>query len=227
MKKVVISLGGSIIVPDKVRYDFLKKFCRIIKKQKNTKFVIVTGGGQIARDYISAVKKANLDVRSQNLVGIMATRLNAMLVATFLGMKNWYILHTVKSIMQRLKKQRIVVCGGILPGTASDGTAVQIAVDIKADVFINITNVKGLFTKHPKLKGAKFIPETDHKYLYDRAMELKYKPGQHFVVDQKAAKIAYEHKVPIAILKGLDNLEKCLNNKKFTGTIVTSKEKGK
>ncbi|MBW3013536.1 UMP kinase [Candidatus Woesearchaeota archaeon] len=221
MKKVVISLGGSIIVPDKVHYQFLKDFCKIIKKQKNTKFVIVTGGGQIARNYIEAVKKAGKDTLSQNLVGIMATRLNAMLVATFLDIKNWYILHTVKSIMQRLERQRIVVCGGILPGTTSDGTAIQIAVSIKADMFINITNVKGLYTKHPKLKGAKFIPKATHKYLYDRAMEIKYKPGQHFVIDQKAARIAYEHKVPIVIIKGLANLEKCLNNKKYTGTVIS------
>jgi uridylate kinase len=221
MKKVVISLGGSIIVPDEVNHAYLKKFCSIIQKQKDTKFIIVTGGGKIARNYISAVQKGGLDRRSQNLVGIMATRLNAMLVATFLGMKNWYILHTVKGVIDRLKRQRIVVCGGILPGTTSDGTALQLAVSAKADMFINITNVKGLFTKHPKLKGAEFIPKISHKDMYKRAMQMKYKPGQHFVIDQKAAKIAYKHKVPVVILKGLDNLERCLKGKSFTGTIVT------
>lgn len=220
MRKVVISLGGSVIVPDKVDHAYLKKFCTLIKRQKNTRFVIVTGGGKIARDYISAVQKAGLDRRSQNLVGIMATRLNAMLVATFLGIKNWYILHTVTRIVDRLKRQRIVVCGGVLPGTTSDGTAVQIAVAAKADLFINITNVKGLFTKHPKLKGAEFIPWISHDQLYERARKMGYRPGQHFVIDQKAAKVAYEHKVPMVILKGLANLEKCLKGKHFTGTIV-------
>ncbi len=220
MKKVVISLGGSIIVPDKVRYKYLKKFCSVIKKHKNTKFVIVTGGGRIARNYISAMQKAGLDRRSQNLVGIMATRLNAMLVATFLGIKDWYILYTVKSIVKRLKQQRIVICGGILPGRTSDGTAVQLAVSIKADMFINVTNVKGLFTKHPKLKGAKFIPKISHKDMLKRALQIKYKPGQHFVIDQVAAKIAHKHKLPIVILKGPENLEKCLKGKSFTGTVV-------
>ena len=58
MKKelVVISLGGSLIVPEKVDVKFLKEFKKIIlKNTKKHKFVIVCGGGSIARKYIQAL----------------------------------------------------------------------------------------------------------------------------------------------------------------------------
>lgn len=47
MKKiVVISVGGSIIVPGEVDYDFLKKFKTTIRKlSRKYKVVICTGGG--------------------------------------------------------------------------------------------------------------------------------------------------------------------------------------
>ena len=33
-KVVVISLGGSLIVPNKINYEFLKKFRKVLKKIK-------------------------------------------------------------------------------------------------------------------------------------------------------------------------------------------------
>jgi uridylate kinase len=48
MKKevIVVSLGGSIIIPDKVNTEFLKEFKKVIlSNEKNYKFVIVCGGG--------------------------------------------------------------------------------------------------------------------------------------------------------------------------------------
>ena len=43
---IVISLGGSIIVPNKVDYKFLSEFKKLILMySKKNKIVIVTGGG--------------------------------------------------------------------------------------------------------------------------------------------------------------------------------------
>ena len=47
MKKkiIVLSLGGSLIIPDKIDIEFLKKFKKIIlKKEKNYKFNKMTFG---------------------------------------------------------------------------------------------------------------------------------------------------------------------------------------
>jgi uridylate kinase len=46
-KLFVLSLGGSIIIPDDIDTKFLKQFRAAILKQikKGNRFVIVTGGG--------------------------------------------------------------------------------------------------------------------------------------------------------------------------------------
>ena len=82
--KIVISLGGSLINPGKVDYDFLKQFKKVISKL-NHKFIIVTGGGKIAREYIEALRKEKLNEKILSLMGIKTTKLNAMLVSNFLN----------------------------------------------------------------------------------------------------------------------------------------------
>jgi len=50
---IVMSLGGSIIIPNNVDYKFLFNFEKFIKRlAQKEKIVIVTGGGNTARKYI-------------------------------------------------------------------------------------------------------------------------------------------------------------------------------
>jgi len=47
---MVLSLGGSLIIPDNININYLKKFKKtILKNTKRYKFIIVCGGGNIAR----------------------------------------------------------------------------------------------------------------------------------------------------------------------------------
>ena len=60
MKKVVISLGGSVIVPDKVDYRYLKKFTSFIRRySRKNKIVVVTGGGSTCRRYFAPLEHKN------------------------------------------------------------------------------------------------------------------------------------------------------------------------
>ena len=103
----------------------------------------------------------------------------------------------------------------------SDGTAANIAREIKADYFINITNVSGLYDKDPrKNKNAKFISRINFNDFLKIVMKIKYKPGQHFVLDQTAAEIITKYKIKTVILKDVNNLEGFLREKKFIGTVI-------
>ena len=55
---IIISLGGSLIVPEEIDIEFLKSFKSLILEQvaKGKKFVIITGGGKINRKYNEAAK---------------------------------------------------------------------------------------------------------------------------------------------------------------------------
>ena len=82
-KTAVISLGGSIIVPDQVDGSFLKKFREIIVSLQGERFVIICGGGRVCRNYQNAARElAAVSNEDLDWIGIAATRLNAELVRT-------------------------------------------------------------------------------------------------------------------------------------------------
>lgn len=224
MKKVIVlSLGGSIIIPNEVDALFLENFRKVINKNlKKYKFVVVIGGGSLARRYIAALK--NRSAKVQSTAGIAATRSNAKLVSVFFDQDpKLNIPHTLKEVKNLIKKQDLVICGalGFKPKQTTDSTACEIAAALKTD-FINLTNVSGLYDKNPhKHKNAKLIPKITWKDFYSIVSRLAYKPGQHFPLDQTSAKIIMENKIKAYIIGlNLENFNNLLNNKKFVGTTI-------
>lgn len=220
MKKIVISVGGSLINPGKLNLSFLRELKKVIKSiQHKYKIVLVTGGGYIAREYMQPFSKE----REKDILGIQSTKLHATLLSHYLGhhrpvAKDW------QELKKRIKHENLFICGGDMGniGMTSDGTSAEIAKLIKADLFINMTNVSGLYTKDPhKYKDAKLIPKISHKdfkLLIDTHNE---KPGQHFVLDKHAAKIVYKERISVAIIKGTKELNNILQERKFKGTLIS------
>lgn len=228
MKRVIVfSLGGSLIVQDEVDVSYLQKLKQVLTKnakKHNCKFILVCGGGKTARTYINALKKSGSSEQLQSYIGISITRTNARLLSYFFNQDPDYgVPHTHETLKKYLEKEDIVFCGALeyKPHQTSDSTAAQLAEHFKT-IFINLTNVSGLYTKNPlEHKDAKFIPKISWKDLYTRTHKMKYSPGQHFVIDQRATEIIMKHKVKTYILgKDLKQLDNLLNNKPFRGTTV-------
>ena len=227
MKKrlIVLSLGGSLIIPNDVDSTYLNNFKKVIQKNtKKYKFIVVCGGGSIARKYISALKKAKINEKLQSFAGIGTTRINARFMNYFFNLDPAQgIPHTMKILKKDTKKRDVIFCGALeyKPHQTSDSTAAGIASRFKT-TFINLTNVPGLYNKNPKkFKDAKFISKISWKEFFKLANKTKFKPGQHFVLDQTAAGIIMKHKIPTYILgKNLKQLDNLLKNKKFRGTTI-------
>ena len=227
MKKrvVVLSLGGSLIIPDDVDLAFLQKFKKVIlRNRKKYKFIIVCGGGSIARKYISALRKAGLNEEFQSFSGISATRMNARFMNYLFGINpELGIPHTTETLKKYVKKQDIIFCGALeyKPRQTSDSTAAELARDFRA-VFINLTNVPGLYNKNPlEHKDAKLILRISWWEFCRMVNKNKYEPGQHFILDQTAAGIIMKAQIPTYILgKDLKQLEAVLQDKDFRGTLI-------
>jgi len=224
-KVIVLSLGGSLIIPDQVDIKYLKEFKKtILKNTKKYKFIIVCGGGSVARKYISALRNAGLNEEFQSYSGIGATRMNARFMNYFFKINpEQGIPHTKKTLKRYLKKQDIIFCGALeyKPNQTSDSTSAQLAKSYKT-IFINLTDVKGLHDKNPKkYRDAKFIKKISWKDFDKKANESKYQPGQHFVLDQTASKIILEEKIPTYIIgQDMKQLDNILKNKDFKGTLI-------
>jgi len=228
MKKVIVlSLGGSLIVPEKIDVKFLESFRKtILKHTRKYKFVIVCGGGSVARTYITGLKNQPIKKKTylQSMLGISATRTNARFMTYFFGKdSNQGIPHDMQSVRNLLAKHDVVFCGALRYETkqTSDSTAAKLARLFKSH-FINLTNINGLYDKNPKTsKSAKFIPEISHKDFLKMANKLTFHPGQHFVLDQTAASIIKKYNIRTYIVgSDMKNLDKLLSNKHFVGTII-------
>ncbi len=224
MQIEVLSVGGSVIAPDTIDVKFLEKLKKLITSFHDRKFVIVAGGGKIARLYIEALRKDNLSKRVLSNAGIAITRINATFLAEFFTKKPQYPPPTtLKEIKNLLKKHSIVFCGSLRyeDNNTSDGTAAEIARHFRTR-FINITNVKGLYTKDPKrFKDAQFIPRMSFDDFERMAKKISYAPGQHFVLDQHASSVIKKGNIPTYIIgKDMNNLAAVLKGKKWTGTLI-------
>jgi uridylate kinase len=225
-KTIVLSLGGSLIVPEKINPKWLEDFKKIIlKNTKKWKFAIVCGGGFVAREYISILSFDHKNQKEQSLAGIMATRMNArIMMQIFDKNTNKTLPMNMSDVKNLLEKENIVFCGALryAPNQTSDSTSAKLASFLKTD-FVNLTNVDGLYSENPKNKNAKFISKISWKDFETMANKIKYHPGQHFVLDQKAAKLIKKEKIKTYILgKNLRNLDSLLNSKKFVGTSIES-----
>jgi len=224
MKTYILSVGGSAIVPGKIDISFLKQLKKTVSKlSKKNKLVIVCGGGKPARDYIKAAKHFGVSDYFSSLAGVRATKLNATLVSLIIH-ENVLMPDSLKEVKQELRKRNVVVIGalGFHPKMTSDATAAQVSNYLKAEMFINVTDVDGLFDKNPKThKDAKFIPKISFDDFWKIVSKIKFKAGQHFVLDQSGAKIIKKHKIKTVILKGMDNLEAVIQGRKFKGTVIS------
>ena len=224
---VVISLGGSIIVPDKINFKILQDFKKVLlKNSRKYKFIVVCGGGKTARNYIQGLEQEELTKKQylQSLIGIATTRLNARFMTYFFDKEAYEgVPNNMKEIKALLRVNDIVFCGALRyeANQTSDGNATKLARFFNTD-FINLTNVAGLFDKDPKkFKNAKFIPEISHKEFFKMLSKLKFQPGQHFILDQTAAKTINKYKIQTFLLgSDMNQLDNLLNNKHFVGSVI-------
>src|SRR3989344_740036 len=140
-KVVVLSLGGSQIIPDDVNSVYLNKFKKVLlKNSKKYKFIVVCGGGSLARKYIKAIQQEKQNEKFQSLAGISATRTNARFMNYFFGIDPIHgIPHTMKTVKKYIKNREIIFCGALeyKSNQTSDSTSAQIAKHFKT-IFINI-----------------------------------------------------------------------------------------
>lgn len=228
MKKelIVISLGGSLIVPKTgIDTKFLKKFKRLIESAvKNYRFILVCGGGRTAREYQAGLKGA-IKAKQNELdwLGIEATKLNANLMRIIFGK-----LAHPKIITNPTKKvnfkEKVLIGAGWKPGWSTDYDAVLLAKLYGAKKVVNLTNVDYLYDKNPSVyKNAKKIKEIDW-VGFRKIVGNKWDPGANLPFDPIASREAQKLKLELILANGkkLENLKKIIKGDKFVGSIIKS-----
>jgi len=230
MKKdiTIISAGGSLIVPDNdVDVRFLRSFKKVIEKEikKGKKFIIVCGGGSVARAYqkalkgIKGIKKEDID-----WIGIESTFLNASLMKFVFGKKACSEIIKNPSEKKPFKKN-ILISGGWKPGRSTDYVAVVLAEKYGAKKVLNLTNIGFVYDNNPeKFKTAKPIKKISWRD-FKKLLPSEWEPGLNSPFDPIASRKAEKLGLEVAVIGGkrMKQIENYLEGKSFVGTIIEKK----
>ena len=225
-KRIVIKLSGQIFGMDNVK--MLKDYARfLVKISKVCQPVIVAGGGHIARRYINYARSSGADESSLDELGIDISRLNAKLL--IYALKHRAYPHpptTLQEIRNAVDSGAIVVTGGLHPGHSTNGTAALIAEKIKASVFLNATDVAGVYDLDPnKYKGAKMYRRIELKKLRNMLVRKESIAGGYDLMDILTLKIIERSKIKTRILKAdIKTLEKAIKGGSVGTEIIFPKK---
>jgi len=224
----VVSVGGSLFFGKKANTSLIAKLSETISnlQREGYKFVLVAGGGELAREYVAAAKNLGATNFEQDMVGIQVTRLNAKLLAKSIENAHDEVLTKVEDSKKILDAGKIPVFGGLLPLLTTDSVGALIAEYLNA-TFVNLTNVDGIYSMDPKKNSrATFFPEINYTKLMSLMKLAGSKPGQNLVLDLPCCLILRRSNLKAIVVNGedLSNFEAAIKGEEFQGTVVTPEE---
>lgn len=221
---VIVSLGGSLVVPDNIDIAFIRNFRELISSEVEAgkRFVITVGGGKVCRRYQAAASELGVaNQETLDWIGIRALSLNAELIRAIFG-ESAHQKVIVEPSELRTASKPIVIFGAKAPGHSTDFDAVEAAREAGAHEVVNLSNIDYVYDKDPKqFSDAKKIEKTSWK-MFRAILPREWTPGVNAPFDPIAAKRAEELGLEVAIMNGsnLENLKNYLDGKAFIGTVI-------
>lgn len=212
--KIVITVGGSIIIKDNDHEKF-KAYAKVLKDMNTeNQLFIVVGGGKPARDYIGIARGLEASEAACDDIGIDVTRLNAKLLIMALG-KDVYpkVAKNFHEALEFSISGKIVVMGGTEPAHSTDAVGSILAEFVGADLMINATSVDGLYDKDPnKFEDAKKFDEITPSKMLTILSSKENKAGTYEFLDMTAIQIIKRSNIKTLIVNGEnpENLQKAV-----------------
>ena len=226
MKRIVISLGGSVLVPS-LEKNHIREYATILRRlgEELRVFVVVGGGGE-ARRYIGVARKLGIDEATADELGIQVTRMNALLLAGALGeAADPNIAESYRDAARFGESGKIVVMGGVIPGQTTDAVAALLAEKVRAGLVINWTSVDGIYSADPR----KHKDAVRHSTLAPVELQAiirgdRLEAGSNTVFDTLAAKIIGRSGIPLVVLDGRKPADPRKAIRAGKGTLVSDKK---
>jgi len=202
-KILVMKLSGSVF-DFKTSSKSLKEYAQMLLDiQTKVHPVVVSGGGITARNYVNLARSLGADESSLDEMGIEISRLNAKLLSAALGDSVYPVIPSnLEEISIACQSGKIIVSGGLHPGQSTNATAALICEKIKADRFLNATDVDGIYDSDPnKNPQAKMFKEITIKKCLDLLNTESTQAGNYDLMDIVALKVIERSKIPTWVIK--------------------------
>jgi len=226
MDAVVISLGGSVLVPGDGDSEYIKDLSTILKElSESMKLFIVCGGGRVARYYINTGRKLGLSEPKLDELGIASTRMNASLLIAALGESAYpKPAMDIEEAYRAGEASNIVVMGGTVPGHTTDAVSAMVAEKVGAVRLVNATNVDGIYDSDPKNNpDAKKFDKMTYAQLQGLSSGGHDRAGPNVIFDPKGMGIITKNRIPLLVCNGrnLAALKNAILGNDFEGTFVS------
>ena len=213
--KISLSLGGSLLTGKnkepaiQLNPDSYRMYAETLKElhTQGHEIMAVCGGGKPARHFIDVSKQLGGSPDVQDLLGIKASHVNALLMMSALGdHADQNRIYQRASDLKYAPTGRILVGGGYKPGSSTDYRAVIFADKLGADLIINATDVPGVYDKNPrKHPDAVKLNELTYDQLENIIKEnTRQAPGEYGLFDLKAVRRARKVGIPVVFIDGTD-----------------------
>lgn len=225
MSLYVLSLGGSIVVPDAIDTDYLASFKQFIDRRvaQGDRFILTVGGGRTARNYQAAAETVTgVDDEERDWLGIHATRLNAHMLRTIFKEHAHPVIVKDFDASHPDFTEAILVGAGWKPGWSTDYIAVLLAERYQAASVLNLSNINYVYSEdpreNPKAKRYEKLSWTDFRKIVGD----EWSPGMSAPFDPIASRKAEALRMKVMILNGrnIENMEACIEGKAFQGTTI-------
>ncbi len=201
MKRVVVKLSGSLFSKG---IEDLTGFATLFQDllRKDIQAIVVTGGGEVARRYISRARELGRDEATLDEMGIEISRMNAELLISALKQEAYPIVpKNLTETVTYAESGKVVVSGGLHPGQSTNATSALIAEKLGAGLFVNGTDVAGVYTKDPKKDpSAKIIDEISPSDLLRIIESEKMSAGTYELLDITSIKIIERSCIPTTVV---------------------------
>jgi uridylate kinase len=224
MKTIVVSLGGSILVPSLESHHIQEYATILLELSMRYRVFVVVGGGGEARRYIASARSLGIDEATSDDIGILVTRLNASLMAGALGGTAYpRVAESYREAQAYAESGKIVVMGGVIAGQTTDAVAAVLAEYTHAAALFNATSVDGIYSSDPRqdpraVRHAHLTPAQ----LLEVIGKQQLHAGSNIVFDIVAAKVIERSSIPLFVLDGRDpaTFRNALIEGTFAGTVV-------
>ena len=226
MEKVVISLGGSVLVPGEEDARFLRDLIGLLRDvSRRVRLFAVTGGGRVSRYYIETGRALGVPERRLDELGIGITRMNARLLGAALkGLANREPATSYAEAARLARRHPVVLMAGTRPGHTTDRVSASLARFVGAGRIVNATSVDGVYTADPRRDpDARRLDRITFEELVRLTGEGHRAAGPNMVFDPVAARILARDRIPLSVVRGRDlrALEAAVLGRPFEGTLVS------
>ncbi|RQH03266.1 UMP kinase [Natrarchaeobius oligotrophus] len=205
--KVVVSIGGSVLVPEPGAHR-VAEHAAVVESlvADGCRVGAVVGGGGVAREYIGAARNLGANEIELDQLGIDVTRLNARLLIAALGEESVTApALDYEEAGEALRQGNVSVMGGVAPAQTTDAVGAALAEYVDADLLVYATSVPGVYSADPNEdEEATKYDELSAAELVDVIAGLEMNAGASAPVDLLAAKIIERSGMRTIVLDGTD-----------------------